>query len=1419
MDQSEGLKQLKKLLNQAPCGIGLFETESAYPAFLNDEYFRIVGYTREEYQRVMVDGMKALVIPSDRKTAAQSGLQFEKDGVARNYEYRITRKDGSIAWVKLNLSKIMLWDREYVFASFSDITSEKESYLKINMIAENVASSVSLFQVTNGVEKLVYANEQFYQTLGIQKEQYSQNAHLLDKLLVSQKDLVKIQKAVYEAIQTGKPGIVEHQLLRPDGKIRWVSRRYAAIKQDTPGNYFLASAVTDITKEKNAELAELLERQRYQMVIDELNGAVFEWNFKTGEFFKSTAYKRYALSQISNDDILHNRGNGDTVHPDDLPVLKRFFADTKSGKPRAEATLRLKMVDGSYRWCRMMGFYLKDKDGKPNRTIGMLLDINADRERELMMNSLLNGLPGGVAIFKVTDRLNCEYFSDGFAKISGRTREEVNELNRRDQLIENVIAPIDRKGFAEALRKCLSNEQINMVFRFTSKDGTANWVQLAATKIREEADAPVYYCVFTTPSRETALYRSVVEDSANGILIAERATRRIIYMNDALHRIYGIPADVVTAEARVSELRLNDNLLLPQEQINALRTDRYAEFHITYQNRLYLSIRAKALDWNGADAYILYVADESREHERQIQLQNLVDHIPGGIGIFDLYDGKAHRVYLNDSFYELLSDKRENHVHEKNTAFFDNIHPDDRPSFKDAVSLLSGGTEKASLNYRMKKKDGSYIWLHLNAEVSERRENVTTIYCSFMDFQETKQIQEKLETANAAMHQQYQAELARRKLLEKNSSATVVSNLSKGYVMEIHYADGTFVAVSKKTPYQEVIELVLKRIPNENDRHRFTAFMDARHLLACFHSGKNENVLEYQSIQRGGELHWIRAISNLAKNPETGDVISYGYYYDIDREKSNQLAIDSAMDKEIDFVMLVNAKTGMMRFAGVKMALANVELREEYPLDSVTHLEKICSVGDYQTATQFFQIDHLNKILRSGGSAGITIWVMTPAGERQRKTVRAYYLDESREKIVVICKDITDLYWEEQQQKQALQAAADEAIRANRAKSDFLSRMSHDMRTPLNGMLGLACLMKGYAQDDAIQRDLSQMEISGQYLLNLINDTLDVSRIESGKLELHPSVCAGEAIFNNIISLGKATLEAKHIHLEIRTDGLHGLMLYVDVGRVEQIVMNILGNAAKFTPEGGHVTCSLTNLAMQDGAVTDQICIQDDGIGMSSEYLPHIFEPFSQADSSRKNTTQGTGLGMNITKQLVELMGGTITVESKLGKGTRVTFTLVLPIATKEQIETWQRSHKKAPELGLLAGKRVLLCEDHPLNATIAARLLNEKGVTVDHAENGQQGLEMFRRASTGYYDAVLMDIRMPVMDGLETAESIRRLPRRDAKSVPIIAMTANALSEDVEATQKAGMNAHLAKPIEPHRLYETLEYFFHEKQTASPHD
>lgn len=380
---------------------------------------------------------------------------------------------------------------------------------------------------------------------------------------------------------------------------------------------------------------------------------------------------------------------------------------------------------------------------------------------------------------------------------------------------------------------------------------------------------------------------------------------------------------------------------------------------------------------------------------------------------------------------------------------------------------------------------------------------------------------------------------------------------------------------------------------------------------------------------------------------------------------------------------------------------------------------------------------------------------------------------------------------------------------AEKSKSDFFARMSHDLRTPMNVILGLADLSENENDIKSMHESMMKIHDAGQYLLSIINDSLDYQRIGAGGLKLEPEIVRTEQMVKSITELAIHANKDKKVDVRVVNKGVNNsAYIFVDPIRTTQVFVNLLSNAIKFTPAGGTVEITIEVIDRKPGKVHDRISVSDTGIGMSEEFLRNgIFKPFSQEHNGVTPVYAGTGLGLSIAKELLDLMGATIKVESEPGEGTTFTVDIDFEIVSDEKAEQFLES-KEERESELepkLDGIQVLLVEDHPLNAEIAIKLLEKVGCVVTWAENGKIGVDDFTKSEMFQYDVVLMDIRMPVMNGLEASKAIRRMDRSDAKSVPIIAMTANAYEDDIRASTEAGMNGYLTKPFNPQKLYETI--------------
>ena len=388
-----------------------------------------------------------------------------------------------------------------------------------------------------------------------------------------------------------------------------------------------------------------------------------------------------------------------------------------------------------------------------------------------------------------------------------------------------------------------------------------------------------------------------------------------------------------------------------------------------------------------------------------------------------------------------------------------------------------------------------------------------------------------------------------------------------------------------------------------------------------------------------------------------------------------------------------------------------------------------------------------------------------------------------------------------------LQVAVEKAESANHAKSTFLFNMSHDIRTPMNAIIGYADLASRHSDDPAkLKNYMENIQVCGQNLLMLLNNVLDLARIENDKTEMEYSVSDVDKDFRNCIAMFQNQADSKRQTLTVTTYLLHPYV-YVDIPHLTEVCTNLVSNAVKYTGAGGTICCDITQKpGEKESWCNTVITVADNGIGMSQEFQKHIFEPFERERTSTVSKVEGSGIGMGIVKKLVGLMGGTVEVESKIGVGSTFTVTIPCRIASEDEIQAKREINPSDQKC--LCGTRILLTEDNDLNAEIATELLQEEGCTVDRAKDGVECVDMLEKAANGTYQLILMDIQMPVMNGYDAAKKIRRMEDPQKANIPIIAMTANAFSEDKQAALDAGMNDHIAKPINMNVLVPTLRKY-----------
>ena len=463
----------------------------------------------------------------------------------------------------------------------------------------------------------------------------------------------------------------------------------------------------------------------------------------------------------------------------------------------------------------------------------------------------------------------------------------------------------------------------------------------------------------------------------------------------------------------------------------------------------------------------------------------------------------------------------------------------------------------------------------------------------------------------------------------------------------------------------------------------------------------------------------------------------------------------------------------------------------------------LCAAGGYNCRSRLDDLMQMERGTQQEWNRG---FIHQETGESRYIHVTGFINDvQGAKKCIVDLSDRTG----EHQTTLAVKAALEIAEKASKAKTDFLSNMSHDIRTPMNAIIGITTLMKNELHEpEKLAEHLGKLETSGQLLLGIINDILDMSRIESGKTTLNVEKMNLPQQISQLDSVIRQQAGQRRQTFTVETHVQHENVLG-DPNRLKQVLMNILSNAVKYTPNGGHIGLEIDELTHTEHYTKYRFVVQDNGIGMSEEFQKTLFEPFTREEKSGTNKVQGTGLGMAITKSIVDLMGGSIGVESATGKGTRFEVVLEFPIdAEADHAQQVQALPEEAEETSPLCGMKFLCAEDNAINAEILEMLLEAKGASCTICSNGQEIVDAFASVKPGDYDMILMDVQMPVMDGLEATRRIRSSENPLGKTIPILAMTANAFLEDMQKSREAGMDEHLSKPVDISALEQTVKRF-----------
>ena len=1297
--------------------------------------------------------------------------------------------------------------------------SMRETLLKdqLRVILSDMSGGLSACQYDkDGVKRVIFANDSFYEQRGYTKAQYEEEVHsILD--IVHPDDVAGTKEKDQKAIETGGAHEGNYRIIKRDGTIAWIHGKVSITKFDGMEIPLLLSITDDITSEYEQNESIRQSKMFLDTVLSNIAGGItavtvkenrVEYLYSNDQFYKMLKYTREQFQPVW-------QNLSSIFHPDDRDRVRTAVSNLLPGEPPLTLEYKAICQDASVIKVRMLVVSLRYNEMDEPIQVSIFEDITEESKESDRQKELIDNLPCGAGIFEVEgDQLTCVYLNEKFWKLIGRRPGQNPDRGTFDYILEK-----DHQCLKDQMKKIVdTGEEQECEIHILHGEGYYLPFVVRGNIIKRKSGKLTLYATYTSIGEEVVTFRQMLPVALETMM---SSTMDLAFIKDkSLHYVCAshVFAQMLNIDDE-KEVRgktdydLFDKRLADQYYNEDLKLLENGEALIDQVERLpvmngfirYASVSKYLLK----DAYgnIIGIYGTGRDitdnREALKRLQLLTNTIPGGLATYEIMQDGIRTLYLTEGVYGITGYDKEDYDIAHNNPFTI-VAEEDREQLQSQIYMMIRNGTELNTNIRIVRKDGTKRWINVRGTETERRNNRLMVNVVLFDVHEQKLAEFKNRQAEFETQKRYQYELQLRKKLIMNSIYYYQVNLNDDIIEEYEAQDHNISYMKSGIRFSYVTKQYISAeiLPEDLEKVKDRLFL--RGLRSAFRKGEKAFSLSYRRKLFDNEYHWVMMDVILIEKVPEGVPIAFLACRDIDREKKDQLAIATLLNKDIEAIFHIHTKSGIAYIAHMVESANYNKVYDQFLFEqkSENACRNVVFEEDRDHYLKFCKIANLKELLEYDTIATLHYRVVEH-GEVQWKYANAYYMDERKEVIVLTRRDVTKNSVEEQNQKKVLQAAVELANEANQAKSEFLSRMSHDIRTPLNAVLAFSNdeLLAG-ADRDTLREYLRKVNMSGEYLLGIINDVLDMSRIEQKCIKLNPEpyyLLDFEKTMHNVIDELSKNRNIK-FSMDTSKSGVNGII--VDHVRFNQIFINLLSNSVKFTPRGGKVELIIKELKQKkNDRVLKRFIVRDNGIGMSKEFIPHAFESFNQEyrkDTSERN--QGTGLGLSIVKELVKMMGGTIKLQSELNKGT--TFTIDLPI---EGIELSQHVEKtQLHDYSIMQGKRILLGEDNDINTEIAKALLEKHGCIVERAANGKETCQLFSKAEVGYYHLILMDIRMPVMDGISATRKIREMDRPDAKLIPIIAMTADAFSEDERVAYEAGMNAHLAKPIDPEKLYGT---------------
>ncbi|MEG1275656.1 MAG: ATP-binding protein [Ruthenibacterium sp.] len=1029
-------------------------------------------------------------------------------------------------------------------------------------------------------------------------------------------------------------------------------------------------------------------------------------------------------------------------------------------------------------------------------------------------------LPIGFAMISEMPELNILFANERFTSMLGFADLD-DFLARYHRSGWSYIFPEDVQRLkAAASARTGHFDPYEISYRAVKKDGSLIWVNQNSQHILDETGTEIIFAYYTDITAQKKMeadmragveqYEMLVNSVPGGVgmyHLDELFTP--IFVSDGVYDFCNMTRQEYAQATRRSTL----DIFHPDDRaglLDAIATARAENRKFEYAHRVlqkdgsYHWMRVCGKVTSGQDGTPVLYTVFTDLHE-QVQTERALRESEAryaaaiksaNINIWE-YDYAADTMTIFSTSPKIHPDELTVRNYKQDVVDAGHISEESAPVLFDTLKKLENGAPEASAELWVRNAWGDPFWCEriIYTNAFDEAGKPVKAYCVGRDITREKEAEKR-----------YRDELSYREAMQKATMASINVNLTQNTILDCKSIFPKLVARMKAAQtVQDYFDQVRSELATEEMQQKYAAIFQRDALLRQFSDGKTTLSVEL-TRKIDGRRYWTILTVHMMKK-EDGDVVAFLYSTDITGERTLQQVMNAIAKTDYDFLVVADVpRNTSVRYTQKNIGDTSISESDHFVEESRDYVRRFVCPEEVERVLKEIETKVVLAQLDAHASYHVFYAMPNPEGGVLKKQLRFSYIDRELKSMLMTRVDITSAVEEQEKKNQALTTAVQMAEHANAAKSEFLSRISHELRTPMNAIMGMNQLISQRLDDPAFIRDcVEKSQYSSQYLLQLLGDILDMSKIEAGKITLKTEAIACQPFLDSISTIVGNQAAAKGVRYRVtKFEGCKYSYLGDGV-RLEQILINILTNAIKFTPPGGTVCLDIGQVGGDE--TTARICftISDTGIGISPDFLPNLFKPFAQEHSGTRSGYGGSGLGLAISKNLAELMQGDILVESTPGVGT--TFRVELPFGIPENCREagGEIAAAEHPDCYDFSGKNILLVEDHPLNVMVAKKLLEFKNAGVEVAENGQIGLDKFS-AAPGRYDAVLMDIRMPVMDGLECAAAIRRLDDPWARAVPIIAMSANAFEEDVAKSKSAGMNTHLAKPIEGALLYETLQ-------------